>query len=139
MADLGGWTEAILLSLAGVAIVTIILTSMNLDYNKTYDVGITDGTTESLFVTYTNQSQDRIQGGETTLDGGQGITLKDSYNLMKDLMNVLWTFLSGGWIEHLASMMNLGAAGMVMARVFRLLFVISLVFTLIYILFKVKP
>ena len=139
MADLGGWTETILLSLAFVTVLGLIVTGMNLDYNQDNSIGLTDTSTETLFLQYGNASQGSIEGGQVELNSAQGITLKDSYDLMKDLMNVIWSFISGGWIEKIANMMNLGTAGMIIAKTLRIIYFISLIFILLYILFKVRP
>jgi len=138
MGNVSGWTEGILLSLAFVTILGIVIAGFNLSYNKNYSLGLTDNTTEQLFVDYQDTAEQQIKGGEVEFDATQGITLKSSYGLMTDVINIAWTFLSGGWIEKLAAMWGLGAAGMVIARALRIIYFLSLVFALLYALFKIK-
>lgn len=137
--SVSGWVEGIVLSLAFVAVLGVVIAGFNLQYNKHYSIGLDDNRTEQLFITYQDTAQQQIQGGEATFDASQGITLKSSWGLTKDVVNIVWTFLSGGWIEKIAIMMNLGTAGMILARALRIIYFISLVFGLLYILFKVQP
>ncbi len=135
--SISGWSEGILLSLAFVAVFGIIIFNFNSLYTKNYVIPITDNSTESLFINYQGNSQDKIEGGEVEFDASQGITLKSSYGLTKDVIKVVWTFISGGWIEQTAQMWNIGDSGMLLARALRILYFLSLIFALLYMLFKV--
>ncbi len=137
MASISGWTEAILLSLAFITVFGIVVAGFNLQYDQDYSLGITDNTTEQLFIQYQDTAESQIQGGDVEFDAQQGISLKESYGLTKDLINIVWSFLSGGFIEDVVSLLNLGAAGVAFAKVFRIIWFISLVFALLYALFKV--
>jgi len=137
MASISGWTETILLSLAFIAVFGLVVAGLNLQYGQNHNLGITDNTTETLFIQYQDTAQSQIQGGEVEFDAQQGISLKESYGLTKDLINIIWTFLSGGFVEDIVSLLNLGTAGVALAKVFRILWFISLVFALLYALFKV--
>lgn len=134
--QLSGFTEAILLSLAFVAILGVVVAGFNYQYDKDYSVGLNDNVTENLFITYQDTAQNQIEGGEATFDASQGITLKSSWGLTKDIVTIVFGFITGGWIENIASMMGLGASGMILARALRILYFISLIFGLLYILFK---
>jgi len=137
MGMISGWTEAILLSLAFVAILGVGVAEFNTLYGGTNSLGLTDNTTEQLFITYQNTSQTQLVGGEVAFDAQQGITLKSSYDMAKDAVNIIWTFLSGGWIENVANMMQLGDPGLLIARAFRIIWFLSLIFAMLYALFKV--
>lgn len=131
------WTEGILLSLAFVAILTLVIGGFNLMYNKNLDLGLSDNTTEQYFVEYQTTAQNQIEGGEVQFDAQQGITLKSSYGMAVDAIKIAWSFISGGWIEKVATMWNVGEAGMIIARALRIIFFLSLVFGLLFALFKV--
>lgn len=137
MGMISGWTEAILLSIAFVAVIGLTISGFNSMYGSSNSLGITDNTTESLFITYQNTSQEQLIGGEVAFDAQQGVTLKSSYDMAKDVVNIIWTFISGGWIENLADMMQLGPAGLLLARAFRIIWFLSLIFAMLYALFKV--
>jgi len=137
MGSISGWTEGILLTLAFITVFGIVLAGFNLKYGQNYSLGITDNTTEQLFIDYQDTSQEQIKGGEVEFDADQGITLKESYGLAKDAINIVWTFLSGGFIEKVAESWNVGESGMVLARSIRIIYFLSLVFALLYALFKV--
>lgn len=137
MASVSGWTEAILLSLAFITVFGVVVAGFNLQYDKDYSLGVGDDSTEQLFINYQDTAQSQIQGGEVEFDAQQGISLKESYGLTKDLINIIWSFLSGGFIEDIISLLNLGASGVALARAFRIIWFIGLVFALLYALFKV--
>lgn len=138
MGIVSGWTEGILLSLAFVGVLGIVIASFNGLYGGTdYSLGLTDNTTEQLFVRYQNTSQTQLEGGEVEFDAQQGITLKTSYDMAKDAITIIWTFLSGGWIEKTAEMTGLGEPVMLLARFFRIIWFLSLIFGMLYALFKV--
>jgi len=139
MASVSGWTEVILLSLAFVAILGLVIGNFNFLYGGNNSLGLSDNSTEQLFVNYQDTSQQQIKGGDVQLNAVQGITLKSSYGLVVDSMNIAWTFISGGWIEKLASYWNAGESGMALARTLRIIYFISLVFSLLYALFRVMP
>lgn len=137
MANVSGWTEAILLSLAFVTILGLVIAGYNVMYSENKSLGLTDNETEQLFIDYQGNAESKIKGGEVEFDAEQGISLKDSYGLTVDAINIAWTFLSGGWIEKLAQMWGVGAAGMALARALRIIYFLSLVFALLYALFKI--
>jgi hypothetical protein len=118
-------------------VLTLIIVGLNVQYGENYSIGLTDNKTEQLFVNYQDTADAQIQGGEVAFDSVSGITLKNSYGLVTDAISIVWSFISGGWIEQVANMWGLGAAGMILARGLRILYFLSLVFALLYALFKV--
>jgi hypothetical protein len=138
MVSIASWTEGIILSLAFVAILTLVIASFNAMYGEDYDIGFNDSSgSEQLFVEYQDTAQAQISGGEAAFDATQGITLKSSWGLAKDAGNVVWSFITGGWIENIVNSWGVGTAGTILAKGIRLIYFISIVFALMYILFKV--
>jgi len=138
MGNASSWTEGIVLSLVFVTILTIAIVAMNVQYSENYSLGLSDNTTEQLFINYQDTADTQIQGGEVEFDAQTGITLKNSYGLVTDAISIVWSFISGGWIEQVAYMIGLGQSGLVLARGLRILYFLSLVFALLYALFKVS-
>lgn len=136
-ASISGWVEGILFSLAFVAILAIIVGNFNIMYNQNNDVGLSDNSTENLFIEYQSTAQNQLEGGEVQFDATNGISLKSSYGITMDAIKIAWTFISGGWIEKLVDTWNLGEAGTALARTVRIIYFLSLVFALLYALFKV--
>lgn len=134
--SISGWTEGILLSLAFVAILTLILMNFNVMYDQNNSLGLTDKSTQA-FIDYNDQAKEQIEGGEVELGQDSGITLKSSYGITKDVIKIIWSFISGGWIEKIVDMWGLGEAGTAIARVIRIIYFLSLVFALLYTLFKI--
>ena len=139
MGSVSGWTEAIILSLVFLSVLTIVIVNMNVSYGKNYNLPFTDNSgSEPLFVNYQDTAQTQIKGGEVEFDAQQGITLKSSWGLAKDAVSIVWGFLSGGWIEQTVNAWGLGESGTVLAKGLRILYFLSLVFALLYALFKVS-
>jgi hypothetical protein len=137
MGIVSGWVEGILLSLAFVGVFGIVIASLNTMYGQTNSLGLSDNTTEQLFITYSGTAQEQLEGGEVEFDAQQGITLKTSYDMAKDAISIIWTFIGGGWIENIADMTGLGAPMTLLARFFRIIWFLSLIFGMLYALFKV--
>lgn len=136
--SISGWTEAILLSLAFLSIITLVIVNFNLLYDKDYSVGLTDSSdSEQLFIKYQETSRNQTEGSDITYTTDNGISVKSSYAMAMDAIKIVWSFLSGGWIENVAEMINLGDAGLIIAKTLRILYFLSLVFAILYALFKV--
>lgn len=137
-ATVSGWWEGVLLSLAFLTCLTIIVVGMNGDYSQNNVISLNDSSSSSnLFVQYQDTAKSQVQGGEVDFNAQQGITLKSSYGLIKDAITIIWKFLTGGWIEQVISLLNLGDAGTVLAFYLRILYFLSLISALLYALFKV--
>lgn len=138
MGNVSGWSEAILLVLAFIAIIAVVIGAMNGIYNKNYDLGISDSSNSStLFIEYQDTAEQQIQGGDVEFDAQTGITLKSSYGIAKDAISIIWSFLTGGFIESVAQAWNAGEAGLILAKFIRVIWFLSLVYALLYALFKV--
>lgn len=138
MGNISGWTEGILLTLAFVTIIGIVVAGFNILYNQDHSIGFTDNSnSEQLFINYQDNANSEIQGGDVEFDASQGISLKNSYGLTKDAISIVWGFMSGGFIEEAINSWNLGASGAAFAKTIRILWFLSLVFALLYALFKI--
>lgn len=137
MGNVSGWTEGILLSLAFITILGIVVAGFNQKYDQNYTVPIGDNTTQQLFIDYQDTASQQVKGGEVAFDAQQGISLKNSYGLATDAISIAWSFLSGGFIENAISLWNTGASGQALATALRIIWFLSLVFALLYALFKV--
>ena len=138
MSNFSGWSEAILFSLAFVTVLTIAIVGMNSQYSQTYSIGLTDNKTEQLFIDYQDTADKQLSGGEVSFDATNGVQVKSSYGLLLDLTKIIWSFLTGGWIENLVNTLNLGLAGVVLARVLRIIYMVSMILAILYALFKVR-
>ena len=135
--SISGWVEGILFSLLFVTVLGFIIINFNTMYSKNENMGLTDNSTENLFLEYTSSSQNLTQGSDVAFDSSTGITLKSSYGMTRDAINIVWSFISGGWIEKIINLWNIGESGVALARTLRIIYFLSLVFALLYALFKV--
>ena len=139
MGSLQGWTEGIILSLVFLVVLTVVVGSFNLMYNQNNVLPFSDGSNaEQLFVNYQDTAQKQTSGGDVAFDASQGITLKSSWGLANDIKTIVWNFLTGGWIEQIVGAWNLGESGTALAKGLRILYFLSLVFAILFALFKVS-
>ena len=134
--SLSGWTEGILLSVLIVLILAGIITNMNGMYNQDHQIGLGTNTTKNAYVDYQDTLQSQIASGEAEFSADQGLTLKSSWGILKSGVNIIWNFITGGWIETIVFYMKLPAE---VALIFRILYFLSIGFIILWILFKVKP
>lgn len=135
-ATLTGWTEGILLSLLFVIILAGVIGNFNVIYNQSHQIGLGTNTTEMAMRDYEDTLQSQVEGGEVDFNSQTGITLKSSWGIIKQSVNIIWNFITGGWIEQTVEMMKLPVY---VAVIFRILYFLSLGFIILKILFKVRP
>lgn len=136
-ATLGGWTEAILLSVLFIFAFASVIVGMNAKYNKNYDgtLGLAPDAIQEQFADYQNSLQTSSQG-DATFTSVNGLSLSTSWALIKSTGNLVWGFITGGWTEKLVYAMHFPAY---FALIFRILWFCSIGFIILTILFKVRP
>lgn len=134
--SLGGWIEGILFSIFFVGVLAIVIGGMNIKYRQDNQLGIGANTTESALIDYQGTLETQTKEGEATFTSTEGLTLKSSWGMVKNIVVIVWDFLTGGWIETICISMKLPS---IVASIFRRLYFISLGLIVLTILFKVKP
>lgn len=139
MSGLSGWAETMVMFSLIVGLMALLFAGMNADYNKNYDVGINTTSIEENLKTKSNQGQEQILGGEANSNANSdaGI-LSTSIGIITGMGSMVWTFLTGGWIEIVVGYLNIGLAGGKIALYIRILWVMSVIFAIAYTIFKVK-
>jgi hypothetical protein len=137
MGALSGWTEGILLSITFVLVITLAIAGFNGLYGKSYSSGLVDNSTMNSFKSFANSSQSDIHDGTVLTGSVFGVNIAQSYKLLTGAVDLIWTFISGGWINNIANMLLLGEAGKDLATVFQVIWILSILFALLYIFFKV--
>ena len=137
MGVLSGWTEGILLAVAFIVVLTIGISSLNHDYSKTYTTPLTDNDTMQSFIDYQEASQTSINEGNVLSGGLIGVNIGQSYELLKGAVNIVWSFISGGWLRSIADMVNLGESGTTLAIALQIIWILGIIFALLYVFFKV--
>jgi|TARA_Y100000310_G_scaffold3988_1_gene4899 hypothetical protein len=133
--SMGGWTEGILFSTLIISLIVIVIGGMNVQYNKTNQIGIAGNETQQAFIDYQDTLDREIGGGEAEFSANQGLTLKSSWGIIKSVFNIVLGFITGNWITTIVSYMKLPP---IVAIIFRVLYFVSLGFIVLKILFKVK-
>ena len=134
--SISGWTEAILLSILFIGVLGSVVSNMNIQYGKDFQVGLgsqVNGTRTAL-ISYGQSASEEIEGGEAEFTTAQGLTLKESWSITKSLGSVIWDFITGGFIETITTdYMRLPAE---VGIILRVLYFISVILAVIAILFK---
>lgn len=139
MSSISNWSEGIIFSLLFVALMAIVIGNFNLMYNEDESLPFVDNTnTTSKFIERQATANEQIEGGEALFDAREGITLKSSWGIAKDFLFMGWNFLSGGWIESTVGGLGLGESGTALAKFLRILYIASVIFAILYVLFKVE-
>ena len=139
-----GWSEAAILLVLFMTAIIFIVASMNAKYNQNKDVsfdtvpGLQDvvNSTSSDLVDYQNSMQVGIQNGTATFGTIFGLTLSSSYDILLASVRVFWLIISGGWISSAVTLMHLPSF---LGTMFQLVYLISVGFILIKLLFRVNP
>lgn len=136
------WVEAGIFSVAFLLLLGLIIAGMNIDYNKNYDTsfGMSSNInqTTALYVGLEDTMQAGINNGEAQ-NSALGISVPSTWAIIKSAGGITWSIINGGWIENSVALMNMGVAGSILASAFRVLWILSIGFIIITILFKVRP
>lgn len=137
-ATLSGWQEAIIFSIAVLSIATIIIFGYNSIYGSNLSIGLNDSSnSRSALVEYVQSGSDNLNGGEVDFSATQGIQVKSSWGLLKAGGNLVWNFFKGGWIEQNITALGLGPAGDILGLSLRILFNLSVIAGLLFVVSKV--
>jgi len=140
-ASFSGWSEAIVIGVLFIIAFGLIVTSFNDKYHQNQDSSFGMGLQDSATTTYNSMTeyQEQIQNatntGTASFASVFGLTLSTSYDLLKTSMGLFWTFISGGWILKAVTLMKLPA---ILGTIFQLLFLLSIGYILLKILFRIK-
>jgi hypothetical protein len=142
MANFSSWTEGILLTTAALLCIIFIFGAMDAQYNQKYASNIATGLNdtsgaENLFVSNEANLQNQTNNGIVGFNA-LGVSLTTSYTMFQITVNIIWSFISGGFLENLINAFNLGIAGTFLAIALRAIWFLGLIYFLLYLLFKVR-
>lgn len=137
-ATFSGWTTIIILSVLFVILLVALTANMNALYNKNYDAGFglpLNETYENM-VGLQNTFETATNEGQASFTSAVGLSVSTSYQIIKSVVYLLWGFFSGSWIEIvIVDMIGLPA---IVGVFVRLLYLLSVGFILLKILFRVR-
>ena len=137
--SLSGWTEVALFTTLFMLLIIILVANMNVTYDANHDG--TFGLSESLTKTqadltdYQSTLEENTNQGTAT-SSGDGISLSTTWSIINSGLKIMWTFLSGGFIEEVIGMLRFPT---VVGTILRILFVLSIGFILLKLILKIKP
>lgn len=137
MGNMKGVGEGIILMLLFVILLGVVVANYNTLYSTNHSVGL-DTSALDDFTAQVQTGNDQIIGGEAT-QVNDGLSLTTSWALAKGFFGVAWSFINGSWISQIIiGMLGLGGtAGVTIALVLRMLFLITIIWAVIKLFFKV--
>lgn len=133
-----GWVEGISIAVLFVLVFTVIIVNMNDLYSKDNNI---EGLPTNDFYDKLKDQQDSMEQkfgeGEASFVGGVALTISTSWDVLFGTMTMLWSFITGSWIETIIiDYLPLGDSGVYVAYVIRALFFLSIGFIILKILFN---
>jgi len=141
MATLEGWTGTITIAVLFVLLFGVVVASMNNLYNKDYTIaGLETDGYQSAFESYQENVESKLKGGEASFTSAVGLTVSTSWDVIVSTFNLLGNFISGGWIRTIIIdyLHVQGNGGVILAFFLRGLFLLSIGYAILKVLFKVK-
>jgi len=134
MGEMSGMWEGIILSLLFVTLLTAVLGHFNTQYGQDYSVGL-DDTGISQFTAATENAHGEVDGEVTQTS--DGLTLRDTWTVGKNIYKTLTGFLNGNFIYTL--IVDILILPKIVANILITLIWLSLILIIIYIFMKVIP
>ena len=131
--SLGGWIEGSILVILIAVVLSGVISSLNTDYGKSNQLGLGTNSSTDKFEGLQGSLKSQMEGGDAEFDASEGLTFKASWAMFKSVVDAVWSFVTGGWIEELVGYMHLPVA---VGTTIRLLYFLSLILIAFYIFFK---
>jgi hypothetical protein len=137
--SLSGWTETALFITLFIGLIGLLIVSLNVKFDENFDktFGRPDRLSglEQDLNDYQNTLQKSVTEGSAS-STGLGISLTTTWNILSSGSTIMWSFLTGGFIED---MVSLAGFPMMVGRILRILFVLSIGFIILKLVLRIKP
>lgn len=133
--SISGWIEGIAFSIIIVIALGLVFTDMNEIHSKNYTLGLSVSDQIQKLTNLQSQTQNKTVEGEATFGADSGITLTSSWDMVVTAFTIIGQVLGGSWIMSLSNYMMMPP---MVGMIIRTLWLLSLVFIIIKILFKVR-
>lgn len=136
--SLGSWIETALFASLFIILIVALFANMNVNYDKELgDFGELNNlanTTQSSLSGYQDTLQQSVKSGESA-STGLGISLSTTWNIITGGANIIWLFLTGGWISILTLMVGLPP---IVGNILQILYVISIGLIILRLVLKIN-
>ncbi len=141
MATLENWTSVIAVAVLFVILFGAAIATMNGLYSQNHAIaGLETDGFQSAFENYQESMESKLKGGDASLTSAVGLTVSTSWDVIVSTFNLLGNFISGGWIRTIIiDYMHMdGTGGVALAFFLRGLFLLSIGYAILKVLFKIK-
>lgn len=138
-ASYGFWIEVILFIVLFVSALAIIGSNMNGLYDENYDYsfGLVTNDTKAEIESYQETLVNSTSEGQASQTAFLPLVLTTVPHMLMTVNSIIINFISGGFINTLVDLMNLGDYGNIIIVIFKLMYFIAIMFILIKIITKV--
>lgn len=137
--SLSGWAETALFVSLFMLLIGMLIVNMNVALDQDFDS--TFGNPDRLsgvrgdLVAYQDTLKQAVEEGEAT-SSGTGIGWTKAWSIITSGTRIMWSFLTGGFIEDMVGLVGLP---FMVGRILRILFVLSIGFILLKLVLRIKP
>lgn len=137
--SLSGWAETAILVTLFMLLIGLLIVNMNVNLDEDYDsTFVGSDRLEDIqddLIGYQDTLEQGVKEGQAT-SSGTGLGWTDAWNILSGGAKIMWNFLTGGFIEDIFSLMRFP---IIVGRLLRILFVLSIGFILLKLVLRVKP
>lgn len=137
--SLSGWTETALFVTLFMLLFALLIVNLNVNLSESYDstFGRPDrlSSVQTALSNYQDTLQAGVEEGQAT-SSGNGLSWTKAWSIITAGATIMWSFLTGGFIEDIVSMVGFPT---IVGTILRILFVISIGFILIKLVLRIKP
>lgn len=134
------WIELVLFIIVMIGALTFIGLDLNDRYSQNHDLTLglnVSNQLSSLNDFKKDAVNDSLQGQSSLSDYGI-MKLLTTPKILMQTLSILWSFVDGSFITTVVNAMQLGAIGSTIAVVFRILYVITLVFIVLKLVLRIN-
>lgn len=136
------WIEIILFIILFLGVLTIIGADMNSTYGQSHDLtfGLNLSSQYDALQQYGVEVQNSTTSGQTTTTDYGILKITSIPKLLLTVGSIAWSFVSGDFIYRLVYNMHLGGTYVVIvASIFRLLYIIAIGFIFVKLFLRINP
>jgi hypothetical protein len=137
--SLSSWSEVALMTVLFMLLFIGLVAEFNVKFSENYDgsFGLSNAisTTQQSFEDYQATLEKSVKEGQSS-STGLGISLSTTWSIISSGATIMWSFLTGGFIEQIGGMLMLPTA---VSQILRVLFVLSIGFIILKLVLRIKP
>ena len=137
--SLSSWAETAVFVTLFMLLIALLIVNLNVNLDEDFDstFGKPDRLTivQKRLIGYQDTLKVGVEEGQAT-SSGSGLSWTKTWSIISSGATIMWSFLTGGFIEDMISLIGFP---LIVGRLLRILFVLSIGFILLKLVLRVKP